>query len=386
MPRIGATVSVTNATTNKDLSNNELSVEELCSIRDESKIQSLLCEKLDYLTSRQSSLQQKTFNDVFILAVVLRSIVAPSDQQSISSTEEKMTVINCAFDFVDSPYRITLQEAENNLANCGFEGTEIIISGKIYRLNNPAPSLFITQKRTPERSDAGQYSAKKIKTIQRVVRGYFRNQDVAPSMLIKRKIFQHMCDINKHQSHSPTAVMANKEDMNMHFPPDFLSAEDKEEFEKLNMKLCVERFPENLMCFLNFVYDKKIMTCFSLAVHVAIKIINDPDIPKSVRDQVHICYVGKDHAICCIGDTSAPDSIIVDPWAKYINFSTADGYRLYEISHTERNRGFMGTLEQYQRFLSVHPSFYGLQQTSTDISLEKKPDLQMWIRNFTLTP
>ncbi len=46
--------------------------------------------------------------------------------------------------------------------------------------------------------------------------------------------------------------------------------------------------------------------------------------------------------------------LIVDPWIKHINLKATPGYRNNEVKANERDRGFMGWLGDYIKFINAH--------------------------------
>lgn len=102
------------------------------------------------------------------------------------------------------------------------------------------------------------------------------------------------------------------------------------------------------------------------------EIVTNSNLAKSIRDQVHVCQVGG-HVMCCIGDPAHKDSLVIDPWLKYLNLPSKSGYRSAEVSWLNqiRSRGFMGRVDQYQQFLADHPNCYV--PSGVDLTLKINP-------------
>ena len=133
-----------------------------------------------------------------------------------------------------------------------------------------------------------------------------------------------------------------------------------------------------LLLILHKNYHIKRSMCACLATHMAIKLReNFPHL----TDQIHTCKIWG-HAMCCIGDLNNPNSIIIDPWIRYLNLqgqvqysheNTKMYYRDNQVRYDtqERKRGYCGTVKDYKQFLKDHPNIY----------VPKNADLDMTINN-----
>ena len=61
-----------------------------------------------------------------------------------------------------------------------------------------------------------------------------------------------------------------------------------------------------------------------------------------------------DHVFVIIGDSDSEESVVVDPWLKYVDLKKQDGFRPKPVLAKERSRGFLGTVAQYRVFLNNH--------------------------------
>ncbi|MDQ5921906.1 MAG: hypothetical protein QG673_1965, partial [Pseudomonadota bacterium] len=100
------------------------------------------------------------------------------------------------------------------------------------------------------------------------------------------------------------------------------------------------------------------LLCNDLAMALAILIRADNQLTIEIKQNTHVCKVGG-HVMCCIGKPNDPNSIIIDPWIRYLNLYPTTGYRDITVLHNAPNRiGFIGTVAQYKSFLQAHPNKY----------------------------
>lgn len=115
------------------------------------------------------------------------------------------------------------------------------------------------------------------------------------------------------------------------------------------------------------------LMCHGLAMVLAIKLREDTSLPEELRNSVHVCEVGG-HVMCCVGDPESDNSIIIDPWIKYLNLDGHEHWRpgmVMSASHN-RERGFMGSVAQYRKFLTDHPNEYVSADTPKDVLIAER--------------
>lgn len=218
---------------------------------------------------------------------------------------------------------------------------------------------------------------KRAITIQNKFRSYKAKVDGKRSLVnfSSRKILMgHMKNLNHLIATSHTASIVNNEEFSYQFP--------LRPIEKLRFNQLVPYYkrlirhevaePDSKLFaeFLKLGVKSKNLVCNSLAMVLAIKIRGDESLPKELRDQVYVCEVGG-HVMCCIGDPNKDDSIILDPWVRYLNLSRHNGWRPTAVrwDSSERERGFMGPISQYKKFLTDHPNEYVPKDTPKNIVL-----------------
>ena len=124
-------------------------------------------------------------------------------------------------------------------------------------------------------------------------------------------------------------------------------------------------------------YHTKKYVCSLFATYMAIKLReNFP----YLKDQIHVCDI-LGHTMCCIGDLNNPDSIIIDPWIRYLNLqghvkysdekNRTIYYRNTEVRHNAeyRTRGYFGTVKDYKQFLKDHPNDYVPKNKSLEMTI-----------------
>lgn len=211
----------------------------------------------------------------------------------------------------------------------------------------------------------------------------------------KKTILSHMILLNKNIKWSNTANRVNKTPKHELK----LNNEEKLQFAKIIPKYNqaangLQGLTEDeLKTKLDISFKHGGYTCNDLAIHLAIKLREDTTLPDLLRQEIRICKV-QAHVMCCIGDPiDIYNSIIVDPWIRYINLPVNPMYRPTESLHTspDRERGFMGTVIQYKSFLEKHPNCYIPIPTRTGIEihpifneLSKKISSIESVKNFVL--
>jgi hypothetical protein len=213
-------------------------------------------------------------------------------------------------------------------------------------------------------------------SIQKAFRNYKTktNQNKLLVDFAARKILMsHMKALNKIVTHSYTAAQANGEEDG---PDKELGKDDQcivnwYGFDYQYLVAGRETMsPRQLAQYLSAVIKKEQMICSQLAIVLAIKIREDKNLPKELRDNVYICSV-RGHVMCCIGDPKNNDSLIIDPWVKYLNLAVHENWRskLVRWDNQIRERGFMGSVAEYKKFLTDHPNKYVPEDVPKDICI-----------------
>lgn len=106
------------------------------------------------------------------------------------------------------------------------------------------------------------------------------------------------------------------------------------------------------------VREKRFGNCQEQAELLFHLIRNHPQIPDDVKKKLCLGKLAHpdDHAFVIIrkSDTIDDESIIIDPWLKFVDFDAAHGYRASQVIAKDKERGFFGSNSQYKKFLSVH--------------------------------
>jgi hypothetical protein len=227
--------------------------------------------------------------------------------------------------------------------------------------------------------------------IQRCFRGHIAAQRQAMANAeysqlfidigVRNIILQEMLQLNRHVKHSSTAHHANyelaaqlfdktempelKEQLKQylqclytHQPTLNLTPEKLALFNTmLNEADC--QTSENILAVLQTTYITRNLTCVELAMVLAIFLRDNIHLPTYIKDNINICQLDG-HIFICLGSPDNKNNFILDPWIKYLDLPAVPQYRAGFIGATavDRERGFMGTVEQYEQFLRYHPNPY----------------------------
>lgn len=177
---------------------------------------------------------------------------------------------------------------------------------------------------------------KSAKKIQAHFKGYIirhTNKYILKSKLVvdiatKSRIHNHMKLLNQHITYVPTAEVVNQ---NLQLDEIKAMISNKQFAQQENIE---DKFKNCI--------SQSIANCMQLAIFLYILIENDPNL-KFLNEHLHIIRLKKpdDHVFLLIGSPNDENSLVVDPWVKYLN--TKDAHK--------RIVGFLGTKKQYLNFL-----------------------------------
>lgn len=110
-------------------------------------------------------------------------------------------------------------------------------------------------------------------------------------------------------------------------------------------------------CYKGFI-DDRVGNCGDCAKLLYIFLKQNKNLSPELRAQVKVARLEypDDHIFVIIGKLNSPDVMIVDPWIRYLNLPAKEGFRSKSVLATakERERGFMGTKEEYKKFIKNH--------------------------------
>ena len=198
--------------------------------------------------------------------------------------------------------------------------------------------------------------------IQRAFTHY--KSHVAVDLASRKIVVEHMKSVNALILNSATAYQVNGE-TDDYDPLSKLTDDEWDRFEELldpyNAFVCGvdDLTSDDLKEFLRLSCKVQTLVCNGLAMTLAVKLRADTNLPQKVREDVRVCEVGG-HVMCSIGDPQNDDSIIVDPWIRYLNLDSQKNWRpeMVRWDAQIRERGFMGSVAQYKKFLTDHPNMY----------------------------
>ncbi|HMT03086.1 MAG TPA: hypothetical protein PKD00_07235 [Burkholderiales bacterium] len=158
----------------------------------------------------------------------------------------------------------------------------------------------------------------------------------------KEIIIDHMKQLNNLIKYSPSAEAVNK----------VLSIND------INIMIEVNQFMKqknDRVLYLKNCIENRIANCMQLSIFLYILIENDPNLTFLNKD-LHLIKLKEpdDHVFLLIGNPDNKDSLVIDPWIKYLNLDIRSGFRNYFVSADERSQGFIGTKAQYLHFINNH--------------------------------
>lgn len=136
--------------------------------------------------------------------------------------------------------------------------------------------------------------------------------------------------------------------------------------------------------------DSRSACCDELAQLAYVMIKSHPTLPQAIKDTAFCCKLSKthgeddDHVFLVFGDPSHEDAVVFDPWLKYRNFMVVRHYRQQDSFADQRDRGYLGSQDEYLKFLAAHHDGYYVRSLQTPaerkiIKLETQPD------NLTVT-
>ncbi len=154
-------------------------------------------------------------------------------------------------------------------------------------------------------------------------------------------ITNYMKKINNLIKFSPSAEVVNRV-LSM---KDINSMIEKNQFAKQN----------NRVSYLNNCIENRIANCMQLSMFLYILIENDHNLQFLNKD-LHLIKLKQpdDHVFLLIGNPDDNNSLVIDPWIKYLNLDIRIGFRKYPVNADKRSQGFIGTKTQYLNFINKH--------------------------------
>lgn len=148
--------------------------------------------------------------------------------------------------------------------------------------------------------------------------------------------------LNKHIKYSPSAEAVNQ----------VLSIKN------INNMIEINQFAKqknDRILYLKNCIENRIANCMQLSMFLYILIENDHNLKFLIQD-LHLIKLKApdDHLFLLIGNPDDKDSIVIDPWIKYLNLGIKNGFRNFSVNAEQRSRGFVGTKTQYLNFINNH--------------------------------
>lgn len=224
--------------------------------------------------------------------------------------------------------------------------------------------------------------------ISSVFKGYMTRSELNPNKVCdsktKKIISEEMIFINQKIAHSVSAAAVNsmlfqsygeeeKENLGQDIYYSYLAqkinaTETKWNDEFLKLVDFLNEEPsyynhlskDQLILLIKEPYQKLSMVCDTFAMYLAIKLRENPEIPMHVKDQIKICR-SQGHVFVCIGNPEDEiNSLVVDPWIHYLFLAPTPGYRpcFLDIKSEGRKNGFLGSVQEFKKFLAAHPNMY----------------------------
>jgi hypothetical protein len=174
---------------------------------------------------------------------------------------------------------------------------------------------------------------------------------------IRQLLFNNLKLVNKTITFSSTAAYLNG-----------MKRTDIREIE-LNAKFR-EQNTSNLI--LENCIKSHIGNCGELAIILFNQIFKDKNIPDSIKNDLHIATLDNcDHVFLSIGKINSEESLIIDPWIKYIDMPIMNGFRNKELKANNCETGFIGTKQEFLHFMNSHKEFLELGGKRDYINIEQ---------------
>lgn len=290
-------------------------------------------------------------------------------------------------------------QAINGIVTNIQDGSGNLFSGFI---NNGVLSENPIETQKPHREASPE--ARAATEIQRVFRGdqeRKKQESAAITPEMKRQISDHMKKLNTHIHTSYSAYLANNETLQIasrnqkeipsliienhtrFFQADMEKTSAKAaEYQNaavlyiiaqnFNTNPSTEGRTESIAKLLRFYYHENAMVCDNLACYLAIILKNDPKLA-SIKDQINVCQCQR-HVFVCIGDPESNDSLVVDPWIRYLVLAPKEGYRKKFSDYSTRKRGFIGDVKSFKEFLDNHNNLYVTSHPNTPLTFQIKAE------------
>lgn len=199
--------------------------------------------------------------------------------------------------------------------------------------------------------------------IQSAFRGYESRKEIK----IRQLYLRVLKDIASLLVYYPTAKIVNKTDAGKY---------DGAIFSALRGMLRTKSLSHSE--FYHAILALGMANCGELAELTGILLKYDPEFSQLLGEtQVATYLLEKEgyqgnHVVVIVGDPNdRKKSFVLDSWIKGIDLLPTPGWRDHPSFATERDRGFLGTVDEYYDFLSKHPTTYA----TKDHTLKKENDV-----------
>lgn len=101
---------------------------------------------------------------------------------------------------------------------------------------------------------------------------------------------------------------------------------------------------------------KKFGNCMEQALAMYLLIKNNPKLSSELKEATNLTRLASpdDHTFVVIGDINDPESLVIDPWLKFVNFPPKPGFRQTKVLNTDKQAGFIGKKAEYFNFINNH--------------------------------